>query len=179
MDKFKCRVVGISKDWKTGQAQITLQTDKNILKEVEQLQEVDLSCSLKKFRKSRSLDANAYCWVLLDKLAANLKIPKEELYKCYIKQIGGNNTAVCVQDKALGELCEKWVSNGLGWQYDTLESKIEGCTTVILYYGSSTYDTEQMSRLIDMVVQDCKACGIETITPNELAKIKAGWNSGR
>ena len=179
MDKFKCQIVGISKDWKTGQAQVTLQTDKNILKDVEQLQDIDLSCVLKRWRESRSLDANAYFWVLLDKLAEGLRVPKEEIYRNYIKQIGGNNSIVCVQDKALDELCEKWSSNGLGWQYDTLESKLEGCTTVILYYGSSTYDTEQMSRLIDMVVQDCKACGIETKTPDELAKIKAGWNSGR
>lgn len=179
MDKFKCQVVGISKDWKTGQAQITLQTDQHILKEVELLQDIDLSCTLKRWHKSRSLDANAYFWVLLDKLSEKLIVPKEEIYKSYIKQIGGNNTVVCVQDKALAELCEKWAFNGLGWQYDTLESKLEGCTTVILYYGSSIYNTEQMSRLIDMVVQDCNAVGIETATPDELAKITAGWNSGR
>ena len=43
---------------------------------------------------------------------------------------------------------------------------------VVFSYGSSTYDTAQMSRLIDNIVQDCKAVGIETLTPSELAKLE-------
>ena len=61
-----------------------------------------------------------------------------------------------------------WGHNGLGWIADTTESKLPGCTNVILYYGSSTYDKSQMARLIDNIVQDCKAVGIETATPAEI-----------
>ena len=43
---------------------------------------------------------------------------------------------------------------------------------MILYYGSSTYDTQQMSLLIDHIVQDAKALGIETMTPAELEALK-------
>ena len=64
---------------------------------------------------------------------------------------------------------------GLGWQVETLESKLKGCTNVVLYYGSSSYDTKQMSMLIDNIVQDCKALGIETMTPRELQALKDGW----
>ena len=45
----------------------------------------------------------------------------------------------------------------------------------MLYYGSSTFDTKQMSRLIDNIVQDCKAVGIETLTPQQLDALKEGW----
>lgn len=128
-------------------------------------------------RFERSLDANAYYWVLIDKLSEKLKILKEELYRGYIKNIGGNNTVVCVPDKAVDDLTKGWQHNGLDWQTDTLPSKIEGCTNVILYYGSSTYDTEQMSRLIDMVIQDCGAVDISTMTPRELAMLKQGWSN--
>lgn len=69
------------------------------------------------------------------------------------------------------------LNNGLGWQTDTIPSKLEGCTNVVLYYGSSTYDTEQMSRLIDIVVQDCKALGIETKTPDEIANMLSLWEA--
>ena len=55
------------------------------------------------------------------------------------------------------------------------QSKLPGCTNVILYYGSSSYDTEQMSSLIDLLVDDCKAQGIETATPDELARYKEEW----
>jgi len=79
---------------------------------------------------------------------------------------------VCVQDKAVDRLRQGWEQNGIGWQTDTMPSKLKGCTNVILYYGSSTYDTQQMSLLIDHIVQDAKALGIETMTPAELEALK-------
>ena len=56
-----------------------------------------------------------------------------------------------------------------------MESKLPGCVNVVLYYGSSTYDTAQMSRLIDNIIQDCKAQGIDTRTPEEVARMKEEW----
>lgn len=126
-------------------------------------------------RKKRSLDCNAYFWVLLDKLAAVLQKPKTEIYREYIKDIGGNSETVCVPAKAVEKLRSGWEHNGLGWQTDTMPSKLAGCTNVILYYGSSTYDTAQMSRLVDFAVEDCKAQGIDTATPQELARLKEAW----
>lgn len=127
---------------------------------------------IKPLKKRRSMDANAYMWTLLDKLAAVLGVPKTELYRGFVKDIGGNCETVCVLDGAVDKLRTGWSHNGLGWPTDTLPSKIEGCTNVILYYGSSTYDTAQMSRLVNLVVDDCKAQGIETMTPEELCKLK-------
>jgi hypothetical protein len=43
------------------------------------------------------------------------------------------------------------------------------------YYGSSTYNTKQMSRLIDAIVEDCKEMDIETLTPRELDAMKSRW----
>ena len=125
--------------------------------------------------RPRSLNANAYFWVLADRLAEKTKIPKEEIYKTMVREIGGNNETVCVQDKAVDRICEGWEHNGLGWITDTLPSKIEGCTNVILYYGSSTYDSAQMSRLIDLIVQECRSQDIETMPPEELERLKEGW----
>ena len=121
---------------------------------------------IKQIRQRRSLDANAYAWVLLDKLAETLNYPKEMLYRRYIKEIGGCSDVVCVKNQAVNRLRSEWSEKGLGWQTDTMPSKIEGCTTVILYYGSSTYDASQMARLIDLIVQDCAAVGIE-VRPQE------------
>lgn len=131
--------------------------------------------SIKKFRKDRSRDANAYYWTLCDKLATRLYLSKEEVYKQHIKQVGGNNDMVCVQNKGVENLRKGWSENGIGWVTETMPSKLEGCTNVVLYYGSSTYDTEQMSRLINLCVQDCKAVGIETMTPQELEALVGRW----
>lgn len=130
-------------------------------------------------RKKRSNDANAYFFVLADKLAERLNIPKTEIYRNYIKEIGGVSEIVCVKNEAVEKLCKGWEHNGLGWQTDTIPSKINGCTNVVLYYGSSTYNTEQMSRLINMIVEDCKVQGIETRTPDEIANMLSLWECER
>lgn len=131
--------------------------------------------TVKEHRERRSLDANAYCWVLLDKLAEKLSLPKTDVYRRFIREIGGNSETVCVVEKAADKLCDGWNHNGIGWQTERMPSKIEGCVNVILYYGSSTYDTKQMSRLIDMIVDECKEHGIETLTPMELDRLKDRW----
>ena len=133
----------------------------------------EVECS--KQKKKRSLDANAYCWVLLDKLASVLQKPKTEIYRQYIRDVGGNSETVCVVNKAVDKLCSHWSDHGLGWLTDTMPSKIEGCTNVILYYGSSEYDTKQLSRLINLIVEDCKTQGIETMTPDELSALLDRW----
>lgn len=132
--------------------------------------------TVKEYKKKRSLNSNSYAWVLLGKLAEKLRIPKTDIYRNYVKEIGGNTKdIVCVQDKALDKLRSAWESNGLGWVTDTLPSKIDGCTNVILYYGSSTYDVEQMSRLIQLIVQDCKEFGIPTYDREELDRLVKEW----
>lgn len=134
-----------------------------------------LSIKVGKYKQKRSLDANAYCFALIGKIAEKTNVPKEEVYRKAVKEIGGNYDVVCVQDKALEALCESWKSMGLGWQTDTFPSKIDGCTNVALYYGSSTYDVPTMSRLIDNIVQDCKALGIETKSSEELESLLGEW----
>lgn len=137
---------------------------------------VTVALNAGKKQKKRSLDSNAYFWILVDKLSQRLNLPKEEIYRNAIRNIGGVSEIVCVQDRAVEKLRQGWERMGLGWQTDTMPSKIEGCTNVVLYYGSSTYDQKQMTSLIDNIIQDCKAVGIETMTPNELARLLEGWN---
>lgn len=131
---------------------------------------------IKRIYKKRSLDANAYFWVLLDGLAAALGVPKNELYRQRIKEIGGVSDVVCVPDKAVKRLVSIWEDKGLGWSAETFPSKIEGCTNVTLYYGSSVFDTKQMGRLIDSIVQDCQAIGIETKSEAEIKSLLEEWN---
>lgn len=175
MDDFKCRITSMSRDMITGKTQIIISTDKDICPYAEELKDCELNCRLKKYRKKRSLDANAYCWVLLDKLAHTLNVPKEELYRDYIKNIGGNSITGCYKECDADKMCSGWESKGLGWQTERFESKIDGCVNIIFYEGSSQYDSEQMSSLINLIVQDCDALGIETKTPNEILKMLALW----
>lgn len=162
----------------SGKPIITLEMNErtDTLQMVDALHGADvLSIKISKKSKKRSLDANAYCWVLISKLAEKLNISKTEVYRSAIKEIGGNSDTVCVQDKAVKQLCEGWSRNGLGWITDTTKSKLDGCTNVILYYGSSTYDTASMSRLINLIVQECKQVGIETRSAEEINSLLRQW----
>ena len=128
--------------------------------ELDDSQEYELI--IRKRRKKRSKDANAYFWEFLDKLAVKLNIGKKELYRELIRDIGGVSTTICVQNRAADALIEGWEHNGLGWFGDKTESRLDGCTNVILYFGSSSYDTAQMARLIDRLMFECDIVGIDT-----------------
>ena len=172
------RIAGASIDFASGKSMLTLEVNERNDFEllVDEMRDKDkLSIEVKPYRKKRSLDANAYFFVLADKLAEKLNTTKEEVYRNAIKEIGGVSETVCVQDQAVDRLCESWRRNGIGWQTDTFPSKIVGCTNVILYYGSSCYTSAQMNRLLDLIIQDCHEHGIPTDTPEEIARMKALW----
>ena len=67
------------------------------------------------------------------------------------------------------------ISNGLGWQTDILSSKRPECKNIIFYPGSSVYDTAQMSRFIDLLVQEARNLDIETLPPEKLEAMKLEW----
>lgn len=128
-----------------------------------------------KTRKKRSLDANAYLWVLVGKIAAAVGISSDDVYRRAIRD-AGEYTPLPIRADAVEDFSRIWSSHGKGWFIDILDdSKLAGYKLVRAYNGSSTYDTRQMSRLIDYVVEDAKALGIETMTPIELARIKEEW----
>ena len=131
---------------------------------------------IKEYRERRSLDANAYMWVLVGKLSGKLGLPPEEIYRAAIRDVGDNYEVMPVRNDALERWKVIWQSNGLGWLCEEIgPSKLAGYTNVRNFYGSSAYDKSQMSRLIDNIVQDCKAQGIETLTPEELARLTEEW----
>ena len=147
---------------------LTLQVNGDARAIWDELNGCEVDVDIKKHRRRRSLDANGFAWALIGKIAAKAGVDRAQVYRDAIRAIGGTSSVVCVPDKAVKDLCEAWNAKGSGWQTETLTSKLKGCTNVILYYGSSVYDTKQMSLLIDHLVQDAKAIGIETLTPREL-----------
>jgi hypothetical protein len=172
--KVSGRITGATIDYKTGKPIISFEVnEKNDFKlMVDEMKGLEkLSIEVKPFRQKRSLDANAYCWVLIDKLAEKLNIPKVTVYRQYIQNIGGNSEIICVKNEAVKRVCEGWQRNGIGWQTDTFDSKIDGYTNVILYFGSSVYSSSQMARFLDLIIEDCKDHGIPTETPDEIAKM--------
>lgn len=141
-------------------------------------QEAEYDLVIKKHRNHRSKDANAYMWVLADKIADVTNCTKEEVYRNSIRNVGVFDD-VAVQNKAVSKMIQNWTDKGIGWYAEAFDSRLDGCKRVRLYYGSSTYDTKEMSRLIDDMVEEAKGLNIETATPDELARMKAEWKNER
>lgn len=128
------------------------------------------------WREKRSLNANAYCWVLLDAIAKKQRTTKEEVYKHIIKDVGSFEI-LSLKTEAVEMFIKRWQSKGLGWVCDIIgDSDKPDYTDICAFYGSSTYDTEEMSRLIDEVVERAKELGIQTETPDKIAELKSLWS---
>lgn len=152
---------------------LTVELDADFRDKYDALHEDDVEVTVKKYRRKRSLDANAYAWVLIDKIAAKTGRTKYDIYRDEIKRIGGVSEVICVRDAAVDRLRQTWSKNGMGWQTEVFDSEVEGFKNMILYYGSSSYDSLQMSILIDRLVQDAQSLGIETMPPEQLESLLA------
>jgi hypothetical protein len=131
----------------------------------------ELVVEVKQYRHKRSLDANAYMWVLLTSMAAALHTTKDELYLLVLERYGVF-THVVVKPNVVDRVKAEWRTvRELG------EVKINSQTGVQLqcFFGSSTYDTKEMSVLIDGVVTEANEMGIDTATPAEIALLKQEW----
>lgn len=142
---------------------------------LDELKDKELKVQVSVWRQDRSLNANNYCWKLLDEIAQRMHSTKEEVYQEIISKVGVFEI-LPIRNEAVDNFVEKWQSRGLGWVCNIMrDSKIPNYTNVIAYYGSSVYNTKEMSRLIDEVVQEAQALGIQTKTPQELAELKSLW----
>lgn len=170
--RAKLRDLCLSRD---GGYLLTVATREDVRELFDTLKDADVEIVIKKRGKKRSLDANAYCWQLLDKLALELGSTKEELYKLYIKRVGIFKDFTLTEDEAK-TFRVAWGMLGTGWLTEQVDYAPDGERVVIrAYYGSRVYDTQRMARLIDEIVQDCKEIGIETLTGRELSLMKERW----
>lgn len=129
---------------------------------------------IKEHREKRSNAANKYLWKLLDDVAAALGRVKEDLYLDYVKKVGPYKDFELSEDEAK-TFRAAWSRLGTGWPTEQVDFTPDGENVVIrAYYGSSVYNKKQMSRLIDLVVQDAKEMGVETMRPEELASLLEG-----
>lgn len=136
----------------------------------------EVRVTLAEAKKSRSLDANAYLWVLIGKLSKATGTPKETVYRQLIRDVGDSYEIFPVKDEAVERMKRIWESRGLGWQTANLgESKLRGYTNLVMYYGSSVYDTGQMRTLLHSAIAECEALNIPTVTPEEEKKLIENW----
>ena len=142
---------------------------------IRKANEKPYTVEIEPLRKPRSINANSYMWVICDKIAKKIHNTKEDIYRHAIREVGVWDDVPRPTDK-VQEHIETWDSIGIGWFSEEMRfSKLNGYTVVRDYYGSSVYNSKQMSVLIDYIVDQAKELDIETMTPAELERMKAEW----
>lgn len=120
-------------------------------------------------RKKRSKNANAYFWTLLQQLCFELNRDVIQEYKTRVKDLGIFRQWE-VDNKNVDTFIKIWEEKGIAWFCEIVE-EIGDRTIINAYYGSSSYNSKQMSVLIDNLVQDCNSVGIQTLSNDEIEEL--------
>lgn len=175
-----CKDLAVARDYSTGeaiiQARVVRGDVKHALELLDELRDKEIDVEIKRHRNKRSLDANAYAWVLIGKIAEKVQQKPVDVYRQLVREIGGNYEIVPIRNDAVEKWMRNWEINGIGWICEVLsESKLADYTNMICFYGSSTYDTVQMGALIDSAIEDAKELGIEYLPPHEIERMLSKW----
>lgn len=166
----------VSRDWLTGKYYITFTcNEESAMDHIQNIKECEkLSIEAKKYRQKRSLDSNAYLWILCTKIAEVVNSSKEEVYEEMLRKYGvvykdddGYITVTVKKEVDMSKIAGHWLfykDNGKFASY-------------LMIKGTSEYDTAEMAKFLDMVVQEAKELGIETLTPAELERMKSEWKA--
>lgn len=180
MMEEKGRILDVSRDWKTGSTRIYLEIPGNHTEELDKLTDKELSVSIQQHREKRSLDANAYYWVLAGKLARVLDITNAAMHNILLRRYGApeiiNEELVYIMLPDTDDAEEKALESETYHVRPTSEVRVGermNYRTYIMLKGSSTYNTKEMSDLIEGLISDCKDAGIETATPEEIERMMA------
>ena len=159
-----------------GTQNVTVTVDADFREAFDELSGTEITVEIKKARKHRSRDANAFAWVLIDQIAAKTNTKVSEVYRNAIREIGGVSTMVGMKDEAIPVFQASWERGHIGRQIEIIPGSTRpGWSNVKIWFGSSEFDTAQMSRLIDSLIQDAEALGIPTINKEETERMLGKW----
>lgn len=173
-----CKITGIQRLF-GGEWVLSLSTTADAGAIYDKLKDVPVNVEIKKYNPSRSKDANAFCWSLCTDIGNALTppLPKEEVYRRAIREVG-EYEPLPIREDAVETFQRRWSTHGVGWFADVIDnSKIHGYKLVFAYYGSSTYDTATMSRLIDYLVDECRQMGLSIPASKEQEEMLKSWQA--
>lgn len=168
------KLQSVNRDWKSGKIIISFELNEEPTDAINAIASCEkLSITAKKFRQKRSLDANGYCWALMTKIADAINSSKDEVYEEMLQKYG-----YLYQDE--DGYIPVTVKSGVDmskiqghWKFFKSNGKFD---SYLMIKGSSEYDSAEMAKFIDRIVEEAKDLGIETATPAELERMKEQWN---
>lgn len=132
---------------------------------------------VKEFKRKRSNNANKYFWKLLQELCELQNLNAVEEYRKRVKELGIFRR-FRIETKDSKTFMDMWQDKGIAWFCEIADTEyLEDMEFKVInaYYGSSSFNGKEMSRLIDGLVQDCQAVGIETKSQSEINSLLRSW----
>lgn len=173
MIEFTGQFVRLEKAYETNKWQIVLSiNEERLLEALSALNGVDkLQVQVKKYHAKRSLDANAYLWVLMSEMAKVLGTSKEEVYEEMLQRYG-----VLYKDEqgyvTITVPARTDVSKFGHFKFYRQEGKFKAYLAI---KGTSEYDSKEMASFLDSVIYEALSMGIQTETPEEVERMKNLW----
>lgn len=170
--EIKARLVDVSRGLKGG-FRLTFQTDEDIRDNVEPLQDIDLRLKAQKWLVKRSLNANAYYYVLLGKIAQSAKLSVTAAHNRTIADYGQASGETVLLKDAIDWMELPWIHLKPTPEVSVVNDLLY--REYLVMRGSHTYNTSEMSALIDGTISDAKELGIETLTPEQLESMMKAY----
>lgn len=120
-------------------------------------QDKDKRFEVKEYHKKRSLNANAYAWALIGKIADVLRNSKDEIYLEMLKKYG--------QSEIVSVLSDINVTGYFKYFEEIATVKLQGkdFTHYKVFKGTSEYNSAEMAVFIDGVISEAEELGIDTL----------------
>lgn len=172
MYELSGKIQGLAQEFGTRRVTLTLSVNeeaaaKNLYDDLHEAEK--LSIKIDRYREKRSLNANNYAWKIMTEIGNVLRTSKDEVYLEMLKRYGQSEIISVLAHIPIGEYVKYCEEAG----ESTLNGKLFKHYKV--YKGSSEFDTREMSIFIDGVVSEAKEMGIQTMTPDEVARLKSLW----
>ena len=160
-----------------GEWLVSFTTRENPVSMFHRMKDHAVSIEIKKANNPRSNDANAFCWAMCTDIGKAMKLSKETVYRKAIRE-AGKHAMMLMQNDAVETFQKIWGQKGVGWFADVVDDskKNPGCKVIFAYYGTSTYDTAEMSRVLDYLKQDMDSLGLPIpLSKDEEERMMKAW----
>ena len=158
---------------------VTVELDRDFREDFDRLKDQELDVEIKKHREKRSKSANAYFHVLVNRIAAEEGGSDEAVKKRLVCEYG-----VLAKDEdglTVGFKLPASVNVDTIYPYvkcfDTREENGKLFKCYLVYKQTHLMDSKEMARLIDGAIEVARDLGIETDTPEQLARYKEEWRA--
>lgn len=169
-----CHLESVNNNLLDGKIEFSFSTEsKDVIEQLEKMKDDELRLKVVKYRKKRSLSANALFWHCVGKIAEATETDKWDVYLAMLRQYG-KFTYICCKPEMVESVKEQW-RESMVWNSVDINGK--EATQMLCFFGSSSYNTKEMAKLIDGTINDMKELGIDPPMPQDIKVALEQWEA--